>query len=290
MSEPFLTTVVGSQPKPAWLFERLPMDTGDAKQVHGRGADWLLDGDALTDAQDDAVRLAILDQERAGLDIVSDGEQRRKSYLTTVTMRLDGYDYENLVPKLTRGGRRTAEVGQCVGEVRRTRPIVEDELRFAQSITDRPVKITLPGPMTVLDSTYDAHYGDERAYALAIAAALNDEARALDALRPAVIQFDEPAFSRYPEKVKEWGIEAIERTVDGVQSATAIHICYSYPMPGVPRPIIDSYPVILAELEGSSLDQLSLEFEMANLDPELLRHCPSKTVLLRLYRQRFRRG
>lgn len=279
MPEPFLTTVVGSQPKPAWLFEHLPMDTGDAKQVHGQGADWRLEGDALTDAQDDAVRLAIGDQERAGLDIVSDGEQRRKSYLTTVTMRLDGYDYENLVPKLTRGGRRTAEVGQCVGPVRRTRPIVEDELRFAQSITDRPVKITLPGPMTVLDSTYDAHYGDERTYALAIAAALNDEARALDALGPAVIQFDEPAFSRYPEKVKEWGIEAIERTVDGVQSTTAIHICYSYPMPGVPRPIVDSYPVILAELEASSIDQVSLEFEMAKLDPKLLRHCPSKTVL-----------
>ena len=194
-------------------------------------------------------------------------------------MQFDGYDYENLVKKVTRAGRRTAEVGQCVGEVRRTLPVLENDLRFTQSITHLPVKITLPGPLSIVDSTHDAYFGEERTYGLAVAAALNVEAKALDSLGPALIQFDEPAFSRYPEKVKEWGIEAIERAIDGVQSKTGIHICYSYPMLGVPRPIVDSYPVILRELEGSSIDQLALEFEMSGLDPELLKLCPSKTVM-----------
>lgn len=279
MTEPFLTTVVGSLPKPAWLLEQISMNADGGKQVHGRGADWMLKGDALKAAQDDATRLAVRDQERAGIDIVSDGEQRRKSWLTYVTMQFDGYDYENLVKKVTRAGRRTAEVGQCVGEVRRTLPVLENDLRFTQSITHLPVKITLPGPLSVVDSTHDAYFGEERTYGLAVAAALNVEAKALDSLGPALIQFDEPAFSRYPEKVKDWGIEAIERAIDGVQSKTGIHICYSYPMLGVPRPIVDSYPVILRELEGSSIDQLALEFEMSGLDPELLKLCPSKTVM-----------
>lgn len=279
MSEPFLTTVVGSLPKPPWLLERIHMNAAGGKQVHGRGADWMLDGEDLKSAQDDAVRLALRDQERAGIDIVSDGEQRRKSWLTYVTSQLAGYDYANLVTKTTRAGRRTAEVGQCVGPVRRAKPILEDDLRFAQAETDRPVKITLPGPLSVVDSTFDAHYGDERTYGLAVAAALNDEAKALDAFGPALIQFDEPAFSRYPDKVREWGIEAIERAIDGIKSPTAVHICYSYPMAGVPRPIVDSYPVILRELEASSVDQLALEFEMSKLAPELLKLCPSKTVM-----------
>ena len=279
MTEPFLTTVVGSLPKPAWLLEQISMNADGGKQVHGRGAEWMLKGDVLKAAQDDATRLAVRDQERAGIDIVSDGEQRRKSWLTYVTMQFDGYDYENLVKKVTRAGRRTAEVGQCVGEVRRTLPVLENDLRFTQSITHLPVKITLPGPLSVVDSTHDAYFGEERTYGLAVAAALNVEAKALDSLGPALIQFDEPAFSRYPEKVKEWGIEAIERAIDGVQSKTGIHICYSYPMLGVPRPIVDSYPVILRELEGSSIDQLALEFEMSGLDPELLKLCPSKTVM-----------
>ncbi len=279
MSTPFLTTVVGSLPKPPWLLEQLHMNAAGGKQVHGRGADWMLEGNALKQAQDDAVRLAVRDQERSGIDIVSDGEQRRKSWLTYVTMQLGGFDYDNLVEKVTRAGRRTADVGQCVGPVECIRPILIDDLEFVQSETNLPAKITLPGPLSVIDSTYDAYYGDERTCGLAVAAALNGVAKHLDTLNPAVIQFDEPAFSRYPEKVKEWGIEAIERCIDGLTSKTAVHICYSYPMPGVPRPIVDSYPVILKELEGSSVDQLALEFELSGLDPELLKLCPSKTVM-----------
>jgi 5-methyltetrahydropteroyltriglutamate--homocysteine methyltransferase len=141
------------------------------------------------------------------------------------------------------------------------------------------MKVTLPGPMTVVDSTLDQYYGDERALAMAVARALNDEARDLDALGPAVIQFDEPVFSRYPGKVAEWGIEALDRCVEGIRAKTCVHVCYSYPMPGVPRPIVDAYPAILTELEHSKVDQLALEFEASSLDPGLLALCPSKTVL-----------
>lgn len=277
-SSRFLTTGVGSLPKPAWLQAQSAMNAGE-NDHHGKGAAWHLDGDSLREAQDDAVRLAIFDQERAGLDIVSDGEQRRRSYLTYVTMRLAGFDYETLGEKWIRNGRRKANVGRCVGPVERPRSILSDDLAFTLSATDRPVKVTLPGPMTVVDSTLDTYYGNERTLAFAIADALNAEARELDALGPAVIQFDEPVFSRYPEKVADWGIAALDRAAAGLKAETCAHICYSYPMPGVPRPIVDTYPEILAALETSTISQLALEFEASGLDPKTLRACPSKTVL-----------
>jgi len=279
MPKAFVTTVVGSMPKPAWLMEQLPLNA-EGKQVHGKGADWLFSGDLLESARDDATRLTVHDQVRAGIDVVSDGELRRSSYITYITSRLNGFDYETLAKKWTRNKRRLAEVGRCIGPVRRSGSILKKDAAFMLAETDLPVKITMPGPMTVVDSTADEHYGDEATMAMEVAAALNEEARELDALGVAVIQFDEPVFSRYPDKVKEWGITALDRCLEGVTSAkTAAHICYSYPMPGVPRPIVDSYPVILEALEGSKIDQLALEFEASKLDPELLRLCPSKTVM-----------
>ena len=279
MTEPFLTTVVGSMPKPPWLMEQVPLNEA-GKQVHGKGADWVFSGDLLSDAMDDATRVTIHNQEIAGIDIVSDGEQRRSSYLTYITMRLAGFDYENLTKKWTRNRRRLAEVGRCIGPVRRTKPMLADDLKFMLAETDRPAKITMPGPMTVVDSTADEFYGDDATMAMDVAGALNAEARDLDALGAAVIQFDEPVFSRYPDKVREWGIAALDRCLEGIENTqTAVHVCYSYPMPGVPRPIMDSYPVILEALEGSRVDQLSLEFEASHLDPALLRLCPSKTVM-----------
>ena len=279
MPKAFVTTVVGSMPKPAWLMEQLPLNA-EGKQVHGKGADWLFSGDLLESARDDATRLTVHDQVRAGIDVVSDGELRRSSYITYITSRLDGFDYETLAKKWTRNKRRLAEVGRCIGPVRRSGSILKEDAAFMLAETDLPVKITMPGPMTVVDSTADEHYGDEATMAMEVAAALNEEARELDALGVAVIQFDEPVFSRYPDKVKEWGITALDRCLEGVTSAkTAAHICYSYPMPGVPRPIMDTYPVILEALEGSKIDQLALEFEASKLDPELLRLCPSKTVM-----------
>lgn len=275
----FVTTVVGSMPKPAWLMEQLPLNA-EGKQVHGKGADWMFKGDLLKAAHDDATKLTLHDQVHAGIEVVSDGEQRRGSYLTYITNRLEGFDYEHLTKKWTRNNRRLAEVGRCIGPIHRSGPMLKHDAEFMLEQTDRPVKITMPGPMTVVDSTADEYYGDEASMAMEVAIALNEEARELDALGISVIQFDEPVFSRYPNKVSDWGIAALDRCVEGIKTAkTAAHICYSYPMPGVPRPIVDSYPVILAALENSKIDQLALEFEASKLDPELLRLCPSKTVM-----------
>jgi len=278
MSEPFETTVVGSMPKPPWLYRQASLDAKESDH-HGGGADWLLSGQELEEAQNDAVRLAIYDQESAGVRIISDGEQRRKSYLTYITSQLGGFDYETLVEKSIRDGRRIAQVGRCTGPVKWLGPMVVNDLRFLLTNTTYPVKVTLPGPMTVVDSTYDAYYEDEKTFAFAVADAISREAKALDAMGPAVIQFDEPVFSRYPEKVAEWGVEALNRCADGLRAQTAVHVCYSYAMPGVERPIKPSYPQILAELERSKIDQLALEFEAPQLDPALLELCPSKMVL-----------
>ena len=195
MAGPFLTTVVGSMPKPSWLYSQVSFDSQETDH-HGQGGDWAVQDPDLAQAQDDATRLVIHGQERAGIDIISDGEQRRKSYLTCITTRLEGMDYETLGEKWIRDGRRLAVVGRCTGPVRWKGPIVVDHLRFLVDEASGPVKITLPGPMTVADSVLDVFYGDERQFALAIADAINEEARALDALGPTVIQFDEPVFSR----------------------------------------------------------------------------------------------
>ena len=279
MQKPFVTTVVGSMPKPSWLMEQIPLNA-EGRQVHGRGAEWQFSGDVLQKALDDATRLTLHDQETAGIEIVSDGEQRRKSYLTHITSQLEGFDYQKLTKKWTRNRRRLAEVGRCIGAIKRKGPILKAELDFLLRETKLPIKVTLPGPMTVVDSTADEHYHDEEKLALDVAVALNEEALELEKQGAAVIQFDEPVFSRYPEKVVSWGIRALDRCLKGLSTAKSVaHICYSYPMPGVPRPIVDSYPVILEALEDSKVDQLALEFEASKLAPSLLRRCPSKTVL-----------
>ena len=278
-NQPFKTTVVGSMPKPEWLMENLPLNT-KGKQVHGKGANWQFEGEKLEVALDDATRLTVHDQIVAGIDIISDGEQRRTSYLTYITSKLSGFDYDNLAEKWTRNNRRLAEVGQCVGPIKRVNNLLSKDLEFLKSQTALPVKVTLPGPMTVVDSTFDNYYDDEVKMAMDVAVALNEEALALEKLGVSVIQFDEPVFSRYPDKVVDWGIQALDRCVLGLsKSKTAAHICYSYPMPGVPRPIVDSYPVILKALEDSKIDELALEFEASKLDPKLLRLCPSKTIM-----------
>ena len=274
-----MTTVVGSMPKRQWLYK--PHRTTEGTDYnYGKEGAWTLDGNALARAQDDAARVAIRVQERAGIDIVSDGEQRREHYLTHLAENMAGFDYRSLVEKPIRGGRSRAMVGQCIGPIEHTRPITVDDLAFLKREADRPVKVTLPGPMTIVDSTFNDHYDNERDMAMAWADAINREARLLDELEPAIIQFDEPCFSRYPDTVLDWGIEALDRCVAGLNAETAVHICYGYPRPDSPkRPIVDSYPTIIAALEKSSIDILALEFEGANLAPALLRACPSKKVM-----------
>ncbi len=276
---PFTTTVVGSMPKRPWLYRPKTEDELKSDYRYGQRGVWTLDGEARELAKDDATRVAIRQQERAGIDIVSDGEQRREHYLTHLTRNMRGFDYEELVEKTIRGGNK-AKCGRCVEAIEHTGPVTIDDLKFLKAETDHPVKVTLPGPMTIVDSTYDEFYNDEKALAADWAVAINREAKALDEIGPAVIQFDEPAFSRYPDKVRDWGIEMLNRAAEGLAADTAVHICYGYPHPEQKdRTIVDSYPEIIAALEDSDIDILALEFEGAHLDPALLSACPSKQVM-----------
>jgi 5-methyltetrahydropteroyltriglutamate--homocysteine methyltransferase len=272
------TTIAGSLPKPAWL-----ADPG--AQLF---APWMLPAERLREAQDDAVRLALLDQEEAGLDIVTDGEQRRRHYIWGFLEGLTGTDTERLGPKQQRGGRylKQQDVARIVGELTRPRPIMVDALRYTKAHTRRPVKVPLPGPMTIVDSTLDEHYrGDEEALAMRLAELLNAEARDLAAAGADVIQFDEPCFNIYLDKVKAWGIRALETAIAGVTCTTAIHICYSY---GIPRVLTwkrqntewGQYGVTLPLLSETRIDQISVECAASGVDVAVLAGARGKDVLV----------
>lgn len=272
------TTIAGSLPKPAWL-----ADPG--AQLF---APWVAPADRLREAQDDAVRLALLDQEEAGIDIVSDGEQRRRHYIWGFLDGLTGTDTARLGRKRTRGGKYVAEqdVARIVGEVRWTGPVMGPALAFAKSHTRRSVKVALPGPMTMVDTTLDEHYrSDEESLAMRFAALLNAEARALAAAGADVIQFDEPCFNIYLDKVKAWGVRALEAAIDGVACTTAIHICYSY---GIPRVLAwkqtntewGQYAVTLPLLRETPIDQISVECAASGVDVAVLEGARGKDVLL----------
>jgi 5-methyltetrahydropteroyltriglutamate--homocysteine methyltransferase len=272
------TTHAGSLPKPSWL----------ADPHHQLFAPWVPPADGLQEAQDDAVRLALRDQEEAGIDIVSDGEQRRRHYVWGFLDGLTGTNTTELGKKRTRGGRYVAEqeVARITGELTRPGPIMGPALAFAKAHTRSPVKVTLPGPMTLVDTTLDEHYrSDEESLALRFAALLNAEARALAAAGADVIQFDEPCFNIYLDKVKAWGLRALEAAIEGVTCTTAIHICYSY---GIPRVLAwkkrntewGQYAVTLPLLSESRINQVSVECAASGVDVALLAGVRGKDVLL----------
>lgn len=272
------TTIAGSLPKPGWL--------ADARvQLF---APWVAPPERLEEAQDDAVRLAIRDQEAAGIDIVTDGEQRRRHYIWGFLDGLTGTDTRKTAKKRTRGERFATmqDVARVVGEVHRRRPIMVDALRFARALTDRPIKVSLPGPMTIVDSTVDEHYRqDAKTMAMRWAALLNAEARDLAAAGADVIQLDEPCFNIYLDQVEAWGVEALERVVDGITCTTAVHICYSY---GIPRVLEwksrntewGQYGVTLPLLRRSSIDQISVECAASKVDIALLATAGEKDIVL----------
>ncbi|HTE86797.1 MAG TPA: methionine synthase [Dehalococcoidia bacterium] len=271
------TTIVGSLPKPAWLAEPNVLF-----------APWRLEGEALREGQGDAVRLAIQDQEEAGIDIVSDGEQRRRHYIWGFLSGLSGIDTHNLGKKLARGGRYAQQtaVARIVGEVAWLGPVLVEGLRFARAQTARPLKVTLPGPMTIVDSIVDEHYGgDEQTLAMRFAAIVNAEARGLAEAGADVVQFDEPCFNIYIDKVQAWGIEALERCIDGVTARTAVHICYGYGTEAVlawKRQNRDwgHYAQTLPLLAKSHIDQVSVETAASGIDPAVLATLAGKDVLL----------
>ena len=212
----FPTTIAGSLPKPDWLAEPATL-----------WAPWKLEGDALAEGKRDAVRLVLFDQEHAGIDIVTDGEQTRRHFVTTFIEGLDGVDFANRKTVRIRN-RYDADVPMVVGPVSRRHPIYVDDARFLRGETKHPVKYTLPGPMTMVDTLYDGHYKSREKLAWAFAEILNEEARAIEATGVDVIQFDEPAFNVYFDEVRDWGVAALERAAQGLACTTAVHICYGY--------------------------------------------------------------
>jgi 5-methyltetrahydropteroyltriglutamate--homocysteine methyltransferase len=272
------TTIVGSLPKPSWLSDpNSPLR-----------APWRLAGDELHEAQDDAVRLALLDQEDAGIDIVCDAEQRRRHYIWGYLEGLTGFDFDKMGQKRARGGRYTEStaVVRIVGDVTRPAPVFLEALRFARAHTQRPLKVTLPGPMTICDSTLDEHYGiPERDLAMRFAEILNQEALELTAAGADVIQFDEPCFNIYTDKVQDWGIEVLERCLRGVSAKKAVHICYGYGMPAVLAWKTQNrdwghYALTLPLLAKSSIDQVSVECAASGVDVSVLEALRGKDVLV----------
>jgi 5-methyltetrahydropteroyltriglutamate--homocysteine methyltransferase len=273
------TTITGSLPKPGWL-----ADPGK----HMLSA-WAAEAKHVAEAHDDAVRLAIADQEEAGLDIVTDGEQRRRHYIWGFLEGLTGIDTQTLGRKVTRGGRYSSgpiSVARIVGDVTRERAVLVDALRFAKAHARQPVKVTLPGPMTIVDTVLDEHYHEsEPALARRFAAILNAEARELAEAGADIVQFDEPCFNIDVDKVGEWGIAMLERCIDGVNATTAVHVCYGY---GIPVTLKwkqqnrdwGHYGITLPLLAKSRINQVSVECAASGVDVSVIEALRGKDVMV----------
>jgi len=274
MTKILQTTIAGSLPKPAWL--------APPKQLW---APWLLEGDALAEGWRDAVRLVLRDQERAGIDIVTDGEQTRRHFVTTFIEALDGVDFQHKKTVRIRN-RYDADVPVVTGPVARRHPVFVDGAKFLRGETDRKVKFTLPGPMTMVDTLFDAHYRSREKLAWAFAEILNEEARAIAATGVDVIQFDEPAFNVYFDEVADWGVKTLERAAQGLPCTTAVHICYGY---GI-KANIDwkqtlgsewrQYERVFPLLAKSRIHQVSLECANSHVPIELIGLLTGKDVLV----------
>ncbi|MGE0222963.1 MAG: methionine synthase [Acetobacteraceae bacterium] len=270
-------TIVGSLPKPSWL-------AGPGELT----ATWRLDGAQLREGQEDAVRVWVAAQEKAGLDILTDGEQRRQHYIWGFYQGLDGIDTVNLAMRAQRAQRYHKEIAaaRLTGGPDYRGPIFVDSLRATRAMTDRPVKVTLPGPMTIVDSIVDTIGGrSEAQLAMRFAEILNLEARALAEAGAAVVQFDEPCFNVYVDKVKDWGIAALERAMDGVTATTGIHICYGYGTPDVKRwksanQDWSHYHHTLPLLAKTSINQVSVETAASGVDVSVIEAIRGKDVLL----------
>jgi 5-methyltetrahydropteroyltriglutamate--homocysteine methyltransferase len=269
------TTVVGSLPQPDWLVDRDMLR--DRLPARVRTPDlWRVAPDLLETAQDDATLLAIRDMERAGVDIITDGEIRRESYSNRFATALDGMDLDNPAEILSRAGKPN-KVPRVTGKIRRRAPVEVRDLEFLRRNTDHQVKITLPGPFTMSQQAVDDHYGDARALAMDLAVAVNEEVRDLFAAGADVVQIDEPWVQSRPEQAREYALEVINHALDGVGGTTALHSCFGYAHMVHDRPL--GYP-ILAELNDCAADQLVIEAAQPDLDPSVLEQLPDKVIAI----------
>ena len=271
----FPTTIAGSLPKPEWLAEPNTL-----------WAPWKSSGAELARAKRDATLLAVKLQEDSGVDIVTEGEQARQHFVHGFLEKIEGIDFAHKVEMGIRKDRYKAMVPQVVAPLQLKGRVHADEARVARTHTTHKLKFTLPGPMTIIDTIADRHYGDRVKMAFAFADLLNQEAKALQADGVDVIQFDEPAFNVYMDEVKEWGIEALHRAAAGLSCTTAVHICYGY---GIPANVDwkatlggawRQYEAIFPALANSRIDQVSLECRNSKVPLELLALLSGKDVIL----------
>jgi 5-methyltetrahydropteroyltriglutamate--homocysteine methyltransferase len=269
------TTVVGSYPQPDWLIDRERLGSRLPPRVRAREL-WRVDEQFLEQAQDDATLLAIRDMERAGIEVISDGEMRRESYSNRFATALEGVDLDNPGVAIDRTGHENP-VPRVVGPIRRSRPVEARDVEFLRANTDRPIKITLPGPFTMAQQAQNDHYPDEESLALAYAEAVNEEARDLKAAGVDVVQIDEPYLQARPDKARQYGLPAIARALEGIEGETALHICFGYGHIVHDKPAGYSF---LAELNGCAAGQISIETAQPGLDLSVLRELPDKTIIL----------
>ena len=269
------TTIVGSYPQPDWLIDRQTLATRPPPRIRAKEL-WRVAPEFLEQAQDDATLLAIRDQERAGLDIVTDGEMRRESYSNRFATALEGLDIDNPAVVPSRSGKPDL-VPRVIGPLRRRHAVEVRDVEFLRRNTDRKIKITVPGPFTMSAQAKDFHYGDPAKVAMAYAACVNEEIKDLVAAGADVIQIDEPYMQARAEQAREYGVEALDRALDGVSVPTAIHLCFGYAALVKNKP--PSY-AFLTELERSRFQQISIETAQPNLDLAVLRGLPSKQIIL----------
>ncbi|MGH6967693.1 MAG: hypothetical protein ACREEL_00830 [Stellaceae bacterium] len=275
MSDLLPTTVVGSYPQPDWLIDRDNLRGRLPPRVRAREI-WRVAEPFLEQAQDDATLIAIRDMERAGIDIITDGEMRRESYSNRLATALSGVDIDKPGAALDRTGHPNP-VPRVAGPIKRLRPVEVRDVQFLRAHTDRKIKITLPGPFTMTQQAQNDYYKDEEELVMAYAAAVNEEAKDLKAAGADVIQLDEPYLQARPEKAKKYGVKAINRALAGVPGPTAVHLCFGYAHVVHTRPSGYSF---LPELADCIAQQVSIETAQSNLDLGVLKALGNKQIIL----------
>lgn len=275
MSEKLIpTTLVGSYPQPDWLVDKSVLLGSGPPRVRMREV-WRVQEDYLQEAQDDATLTAIHDQERAGVDILSDGEIRRESYFNRFANALDGIDLDDPAMVPNRRNKPTP-VPRVVGPIRRVRPVQVRDVEFLRAHTDRKIKITIPGAFTMAKLALDEHYGDQEALIAAYADAVNEEIRDLKNAGADVIQIDEPYMQANPEEADRFGVAAIDQALDGIEGPTVVHLCFGYAYVVKDKPTGYSF---LPQLDACCAKVISVEAAQPSLDPAVLEKLPSKKIL-----------
>jgi 5-methyltetrahydropteroyltriglutamate--homocysteine methyltransferase len=270
------TTVVGSYPQPDWLIDRVGL--GATVPRIRRPELWRVAEPFLATAQDDATILAIRDMERAGIDVITDGEMRRESYSNRLASSLEGIDMDNPATIIGRVAGKPVTVPRVVGRVRRTAPVEVDATRFLRANTDRTIKVTMPGPFTMAKQAKNEFYDDPEEMVMDFAAAVNEEAKAVKAAGADVIQIDEPWFQSFPEDARRYGIKGLDRALQDLAGPTAVHLCFGYAH--LVKKEGRGVYAFLPELADAAADQISIEAAQPHLDLGVLSDLVGKTVIL----------